>query len=75
MDSPPTHIWEEPQDRFDPSNFSVVTINMYRLAALYSIKVINEDFLISPTPPTEQSDLSVTQLSAVPMTIGQEEQT
>lgn len=49
----PADVWETTQQRFDMKNFSFRTVNLYRLAVLYSMKVANPKFLVPTTyPPT-----------------------
>lgn len=44
----PEHIWEPSEERFDETNFNFKNINLYRLAVLYSMRTVNEDFLAAP---------------------------
>lgn len=46
--SAPEHIWEDVESRFDAKNFTFKVINFYRLAAMYSIKAANPNFLQLP---------------------------
>ena len=43
----PPDVWETTQQRFDMKNFSFRTINLYRLAVLYSMKV-NKYLVLKP---------------------------
>jgi hypothetical protein len=59
MKNAPSHIWEDASKRFDKKNFSFTNVNFYRLAVLYSMKKVNENFLAQPvpekpTPPTQK---------------------
>jgi hypothetical protein len=47
----PVDVWESTQQRFDMKNFSFRTVNLYRLAVLYSMKVANPNFLVPTAPP------------------------
>jgi hypothetical protein len=56
---PPQDVWETPQQRFEMANFEFRNLNLFRLAVLYSMKVVNPDFLQIKAPPVvyNQNDL------------------
>ena len=57
----PGEVWETPENRFAPKNIEFMNINLYRLAVLYSLKVVSPNFLYPggapPVPTAPQTNL------------------
>ena len=59
LSDPPDDVWEPIALRFNQKNFNFKTVNLYRLAVTYSMKIANPNFLVPSVPPpqiTEKPD-------------------